>query len=103
MMTWMKRRGPAGTGEPLAVPAEYRTLHKYLDGRYADTVVLTFFEIEDLLGFTLPDPARLQPEWWSTADAESSPTAQSLSWSQANRTATPNLAARTVAFERGPA
>src|SRR5437899_11157843 len=32
------------------VPAEYRSLHKYLDGRYADTVVLRFAEIEDLLG-----------------------------------------------------
>ena len=29
------------------VPAEYLPLHKYLDGRYADTVVLTFAEVED--------------------------------------------------------
>ena len=33
-----------------AVPAEYLPLHKYLDGRYADTVVLTFSEVEDIIG-----------------------------------------------------
>lgn len=92
----MKRPG----SPPFAVPAEYRSLHKYLDDRYADIVVLTFAEIEDLLGFTLPDLARLQPEWWANADAASTPSPQSRSWIQAGRTATPNLGAQTVVFER---
>lgn len=88
-------------GSPLfAVPAEYRPLHKYLDNRYADTVVLTLAEIEDLLGFTLPDVARLQPEWWANADTDTTPSPQSRSWIQAGRTATPNLPAQVVAFER---
>ena len=91
------------TTKPFAVPAEYRSLHKYLDDRYANTVVLTFAEIEDLLGFTLPDLARLQQEWWANADADSTPSAQSRSWSQASRTAKPNLLARTVVFERASA
>ena len=39
---------------PLPVPVGYAPLHKYLDERYADTVVLTFGEIEDLLGSKLP-------------------------------------------------
>jgi hypothetical protein len=85
------------------VPAEYLSLHKYLEDRYANTVVLTFAEIEDLLGFTLPDPARFQLEWWANAGADSPPTAQSRSWTQASRTARPNLLARTVVFERAPA
>jgi hypothetical protein len=84
------------------VPAEYRSLHKYLDDRYANTVVLTFGEIEDLLGFTLPDVARVQQEWWANADADT-PSAQSRSWIQASRTAKPNLLARTVVFERASA
>ena len=91
------------TPHPFAVPAEYLSLHKYLDDRYANTVVLTFAEIEDLLGFTLPDLARLQQEWWANADADSTPSAQSRSWSQASRTAKPNLLARTVVFERASA
>jgi hypothetical protein len=85
------------------VPAEYVSLHKYLDDRYANTVVLTFAEIEDLLGFTLPDLARLQLEWWASADSDSNPSAQSRSWTQASRTAKANLLAQTVAFERASA
>jgi len=110
--TWMKRAGPIGhdrvAREPatpavprrLDVPREYLSLHKYLDDRFAGTVVLTFSEIEDLLGFALPDVARLQQEWWADAEAESAPSAQSRSWTQASRTATANLPAQTVAFER---
>jgi hypothetical protein len=82
------------------VPAEYLSLHKYLDNRYANSVVLTFAEIEDLLGFKLPDLARLRPEWWADADADATPSTQSRSWIQANRTAKPNLLAQTVVFER---
>ena len=82
------------------VPAEYRSLYKYLEERYADAVVLTFAQIEDLLGFRLPDVARLRPDWWAPADENSAPSAQASSWTQANRTATPNLLARTVRFER---
>jgi hypothetical protein len=118
MMTWMPwakkpmapadEREPAETAapakpQPVAVPREYRALHKYLDDRYANTVVLTFAQIEDLLGFTLPDLARHQKEWWANADDTTTPAAQSRSWMQASRTATPNLLARTVAFERAQA
>lgn len=95
-MTWTN----GGKLQPLAVPVEYRPLHKYLDTRFADIVVLRFAEIEDLLGFPLPDVARLQADWWATADADGTPSAQSQSWTQANRTCKPNLGARTVMFER---
>jgi hypothetical protein len=96
MRTWIKRPGATA----MAVPPKYLPLHKYLDERFADTVVLTFAEIEDLLGFPLPDPARLQPEWWVNAEADSSPSPQSRSWIQASRTATANLPAQIVVFER---
>jgi hypothetical protein len=77
-MNWLKRPGSTGSRgnnssrpetpastkpKPFVVPAPYLALHKYLDERYANTVVLTFGEIEDLLGFTLPDLARLQQDW----------------------------------------
>jgi hypothetical protein len=80
----------------------YLLLYHYLEKRYAQTVVLTFGEIEDLLGFTLPDPARHQREWWANTDPRSEPLGYSDSWILASRTATPNLLAGNVAFERLP-
>jgi hypothetical protein len=85
----------------LTVAASYAPLHAYLKGRYADVVVLTFSEMEDLLGFALPDRARENPEWWSNDDGDN-PSPQSLMWVKARRRATPHLSARTVTFERVP-
>lgn len=93
--------GPARP-KRLTVPREYQSLHEYLDKRFATTVVLTFSQIEDLLGFALPDLARLRLDWWGN-DATSTGSAPSRSWTQASRTATANLLAQTVVFERAPA
>jgi hypothetical protein len=84
----------------LVVPDEYLPLFKYLDGRYADTVVLTMAEIEDLIGITLPEPARMELAWWVNADAAIAVSPQSRSWIKANRTAVPNLKAQIVVFDR---
>jgi hypothetical protein len=67
--------------------------------RYADSVVLTFAQIEDLLGSVLPDSARTQGEWW-TAAVNADTGLYSDAWTLAGRTARPNLPARTVTFER---
>ena len=83
----------------LQVSAPYRPLHAYLSGRYSDRVVLTFGQIEDLLGMALPQPAWVQVEWWAS-DAAADPAPQSRAWTHAGRTATPNLFAHTVIFER---
>ena len=85
---------------PSTVPAEYRPLHKYLEDRYAENLVLTFAEIEDLLGFPLPDTARVEPDWWATADAPAPRTPQSRSWTEASRTAKANVPAQIVLFQR---
>ena len=84
--------------ETAKIPSEYAALHKYLANRYADMVVLTFSQLEDLLGFALPDSARTQQEWWTSTDSDKSSCADA--WILAGRTATPNLLARTVTFER---
>jgi hypothetical protein len=111
MFDWMKRRAsiahdqPAADGEEAkgrqgcVVSGKYLSLYTYLENRYANTVVLTFAEIEDLLGFTLPELARLHPEWWTNADPNARPS-HSDSWVLASRTARPNLRAQTVVFER---
>jgi hypothetical protein len=85
---------------PLSVPGSYGPLHAYLSGRFADAIVLTFAEIEDLLGWALPDAARAQPGWWTNTADEKNPSPQSCAWIQAHRTAKANLFARTVLFER---
>jgi len=111
MFGWMKRRRVRAVVPPGA-PADpeletidvgdYRRLQKYLRERYANRVVLTFSEIEDLLGFSLPGLARRQLEWWGSAGAEDR-SAQSDSWRLAGRSAVVNLLAQTVVFDRQPA
>jgi hypothetical protein len=86
--------------KPFAGPAEYLPLHTYLRDRYANIVVLTFAEIEDLLGCSLPAVARLQADWWADGGT---PSAQSRTWSQARRTVTANLRSETAIFERAQA
>jgi hypothetical protein len=82
------------------MPGQYKSLHHYLEHRYANTVVLTFAQIEDLLGFALPESARIHQEWWANKDSSDALQPQSRSWTLASRTATPNLQAQLVVFER---
>src|SRR6195256_5106983 len=111
MLDWLKRRRrriayqqhevpelPEKAAKPAGrvMSGRYLLLYKYLENRYATTVVLTFSEIEDLLGFTLPDQASLHREWWTDRDRSLAGPNYSDSWILASRTATPNLLARTV-------
>ena len=84
-----------------AMTGKYLLLYKYLENRYANSVVLTFAQIEDLVGFPLPDQARCQREWWTDpgAAAQGGPS-YADAWKLASRTASPNLPARIVAFDR---
>ena len=106
-LNWMKRRRPTShiQREPVAQPrptmsGKYLLLYEHLQNRYADTVVLTFGQIESLLGFALPDQARLNKQWWTNAPVTTPELNHSESWVLARRVATPNLQAQTVAFER---
>jgi len=112
MWSVLKRRGSAAQDERQAraeVPpsptrvtcGKGQLLYKYLSERYAQRVVLKFSEIEDLLGFSLPDQARRHRGWWTDAATEVDPLNYADSWTLANRTAVPNLLAQTVVFERG--
>jgi hypothetical protein len=111
MLEWMKKRGSTETHEAKADAhaakrhrsnraGKYRLLYEYLENRYANNVVLTFGQIEDLLGFTLPDSARTDKEWWTIADIGIADAQCSDAWTLARRTARPNLSAQTVDFER---
>jgi hypothetical protein len=96
----MKTEIKAPDAHRVRVAAEYLPLHKYLAGRYADTLVLTFTDIEALLGFPLPDVARRLAEWWSNADAGDGSSPQCAAWIGAGRTAKPNVRASNVVFAR---
>ncbi|MCU1381585.1 MAG: hypothetical protein JWL71_282 [Acidobacteria bacterium] len=108
MEWWGRRRMPAPSRRldvpvPPRMPARnmsgpYVLLHTYLDNRFADTVVLTFAQVEDIVGFPLPEQALLQPEWWTGASTGSAH--HSDSWTLARRTAVPNLGAKIVSFAR---
>src|SRR5204863_8089930 len=84
--------------KPPSFHGAYSPLYGYLEHRYAVTVVLTFVDIEALLGFPLPDAARSSDGWWTAPVLGGDRHADA--WGAAHRTAKPNLAARTVAFDR---
>jgi hypothetical protein len=91
--------GGHGQGRRRVNVGPYQPLHTYLRDRFADTVVLTFAQIEDVVGFALPAAASAEREWWA-GDQKDNRTVQSDAWTLADRTATVNLPARSVAFER---
>jgi hypothetical protein len=111
MLAWLKRRArneqsgasistTSERSEPQAsgIAQAYLALHKYLTDRYANVVVLTFAQMEDLLDSPLPAPARRDPGWWNSDDVNN--VAHTNSWRLARRTAVANLVAQTVTFER---
>jgi hypothetical protein len=83
------------------VSSPYAVFFEYLEKRYANRVVLTFSEIEDLLGSALPPQARLNREWWTETEVDAGHPKCSDCWLLAHRSATPNLLARSVVFARG--
>ena len=111
MFDWIRRRRLiAVVGDsPLAsalkstvrpMAGQYSLLYEYLEHRYANSVVLTFAQIEDLVGFALPDQARLQREWWTDICPPNAASSYADAWRLASRTAVPNLVAQIVTFDR---
>ena len=95
------RPAPRPEARPaVRVSGRFAPFHKYLNDRYADVVVLTFDEIEDIAGFALPEGARLDLAWWTATEAGAGVAPYSDAWRSADRTARANMAARTVTFER---
>jgi hypothetical protein len=107
---WFRKTKTIGPSLTRIVPEEllagracgmYQPLYKYLENRYATTVVLRLSEIEDILGFRLPASARTDRDWWTIADPNTSAGGYCGAWRSAKRTAVPNFPAGTVIFERG--
>jgi hypothetical protein len=111
MFEWIKRRRllPTDVERPQAgglkldvrpMIGKYALLYEYLEHRYADSVVLTFAQIEDVVGFALPAQARVRPEWWTDAEPPDAGPSYADAWRLASRTALPNLFAQIVTFDR---
>jgi hypothetical protein len=108
MLSWLKGRSrkalatatgnDSGTPQGYGMSQAFLALHTYLKNRYANVVVLTFAQVEDLLGAPLPAPAKGDLRWWNGDDVANFE--HSNSWRLANRTAVVNLMAQTVVFER---
>jgi hypothetical protein len=107
---WLRNAQPIAPALTRIVPEEllaaracgvYQPLYKYLENRYATTVVLRLSEIEDILGFALPASARTDRAWWTVADPCTADGAYGGAWTSARRSAVPNFPAGTVIFERG--
>lgn len=111
MLGWRKTVDLVGLGGVTEVPAAksaradtgpYRLLFQYLRDRYADRVVLTFNEIEDLIGFLLPEAARADETWWNDAVGSARRSPQADAWRCAGRIAAVNMSAQRVLFEKPP-
>jgi hypothetical protein len=108
LIAWWRRPSPSPappfisvvpkTVNTRPVVREYQPLYAYLDHRHASTVVLTFLEMEALLGRPLPTVAHREQAWWTGASTDGS--RQAEAWTMAGRTAQPNFVDGTVVFER---
>jgi hypothetical protein len=90
----------APTVLPRRMSGEFLALYTYLENRYAETVVLTFEQMEALLGFALPPGARSDRGWWIPARTDAAGARHRDAWMLAHRTAVPNFPAGIVVFER---
>ena len=79
-----------------AARGKYAPLHRRLMSLTDDTWRASFAEIEGVLGFRLPDSARLYPAWWSNGDRHS----HALAWVAAGFRVRPRVAEQVIVFER---
>jgi hypothetical protein len=84
---------------------KYAPLHDFLVERFLLQSTekewkTTFQEVEGILGFRLPNSARIHRPWWAN-QAQAGGHSHALAWEMAGwRTAEVNLGAETLAFRR---
>lgn len=76
---------------------KYTRLGEFLASRTEREVAVSFVELEQALGFSLPGSARMHPAWWAN---QTPPSPQSRVWTSAGWRAYPNLMAGIVTFKR---
>ena len=82
--------------EAAAPGGKYAPLYRHLSARRGEEWRVSFTEVEAVLGFPLPDSARLYPAWWSNGGHS-----QARAWLAAGwRTRSIDLGGETLVFER---
>ena len=79
--------------------SKYDRLRHHLNVRAARSVVMSFREIEKILGSRLPASARRYSAWWANEAGDTSHV-QARAWIDAGRRASVNLTAETVEFSK---
>lgn len=97
----LKSSAPVVETKPLTKPIKpgkkYRHLAELLENSKEKKMSLTFSQIENAIGFSLPESARQYREFWANTTTHSI----ALSWlSVGYKTVDVNLANETVIFER---
>jgi hypothetical protein len=78
--------------------SKYEPLRVYLEGRRFDEVPMTFTEIEQILGFKLPEKSQRHRAWWSNNESNS---VMTKAWLAAGyRTERVDMAGRRLVFKR---
>ena len=76
--------------------SKYEPLNSYLNSIKMKSILMTFTEIEIVLGFNLPASASKYPAWWDGASQHT----QAYAWTTAGFKAKPNLQEKKVEFVR---
>lgn len=78
----------------------YSKLHEHLKNRSGDAWSVNFGTIEKILGFSLPDSARVHRPWWSNVGIKGGHS-HALSWEMAGwKTSQVDLVDETLTFIR---
>lgn len=85
---------------PLGDMAKYDPLRRFLRRRRTGDVLLTFDEIEQIIGALLPHAAA-NPEWWGNAASQARGRSQSYAWLEAGYRAQPCQPLNQVWFRHG--
>ena len=79
---------------------KYAPLYRHLRVRFGREWRATFGEVEQILGFRLPDSARIHRPWWSN-QGQRGGHSHALAWEMAGwRTSQVDMAGETVVFVR---
>jgi hypothetical protein len=80
--------------------SKYDPLYRHLASIDQASVTMTFAELAGILGSDLPRSAADYRAWWANETPADTRHVQALAWTLAGWTATPDLAAGSVAFDR---
>ena len=80
--------------------SRYDPLRDHLERQAAETVTMTFAELDALV--KLPAPAKRFAFWWANEDPKTTIHAQCRAWQEAGYMADPNLRGKRVIFRKTP-